>query len=286
MNKWQWAGKLLAIGATVLLLSIALFRINFLVSERQQSQREAVASVQQSQAGAQTVVGPVLNRLCVETWEVSSGEGKERRTELKRVEHAMHATPTQLRVDASTTADPRYRGLFKVNGYVAKMNLLASWSSLSPLQPKRVQPRSTMACEPATMWLAASDVRGLRSAQASVDGQVLPVQPGTRHDAHPQGLHVVLATFDALGNVPDQALTAQVEVDLLGTQQLAIVPAADATTWQLKSDWPHPSFGGRFLPNRREVREQGFDANLDAQCAGHVGAARRGRGRRQHVRRA
>ena len=262
MNRWQWLAKLLAIAATVLLLSIALLRIDFLVAERQQSQREAIASVQQSQAGAQTVLGPVLNRFCVESWEVSSGEGKDRRTELKRVEHTMRATPSQLRVDASTATDLRYRGLFKVNGYVAKLNVMVSWSSLGALQPKREKAGSTMACEPATMWLAASDVRGLRGAQASVDGQTLPVQPGTLHEAFPQGLHVVLLpkTFDAIGNVPDQPLTAQLEVDLLGTQQLALVPAADSTTWQLKADWPHPSFGGRFLPNRRDVREQGFDA--------------------------
>ncbi len=259
--KLQWLGKLLAIGVTVMVLSIALLRIDYLVDERQRYQREAVSSVQQSLAGAQTVLGPVLHRECTETWEVSSGEGKDRRTEVKRVEHRMSATPAQLRVDSSSQTDLRYRGLFKVNGYVAKLNLLASWSGLQALEPRAEHTGSVLRCEPATMWLATSDVRGLRSAQVSVDGKLLPVQPGTQQQHPAHGLHVILSQLDTSAAVPAGGLTAQLTIDLLGTQELSLVPAADSTSWQLKSDWPHPSFGGRFLPNRREVGEQGFDAS-------------------------
>ncbi len=261
MMKLQWLGKLLAIGVTVMVLSMALLRIDYLVDERQRHQREAVSSVQQSLAGAQTVLGPVLHRECTETWEVSSGEGKDRRTEVKRVEHRMSATPAQLRVDASSQTDLRYRGLFKVNGYVAKLNLLASWTGLQALEPRPEHAGSALRCEPATMWLATSDVRGLRSAQVSVDGKLLPVQPGTQQQHPARGLHVVLSHLDTSGAVPAGGLTAQLTIDLLGTQQLSLVPVGDSTSWQLKSDWPHPSFGGRFLPNRREVGEQGFDAS-------------------------
>jgi inner membrane protein len=38
------------------------------------------------------------------------------------------------------------------------------------------------------------------------------------------------------------------------------VPAAGQTEWDLRADWPHPSFGGRFLPAEREVAEEGFHA--------------------------
>ena len=39
-----------------------------------------------------------------------------------------------------------------------------------------------------------------------------------------------------------------------------MVPAAESTRWDLRSDWPHPSFGGRFLPTQREVSAAGFNA--------------------------
>ncbi len=272
MTRLPWVFKLLAIGFTVLLLSIALMRIDFLVAERQGHQMQAIESVQQSQAGAQTVLGPVLQRLCVETWEVSAGEGKDRRTELRRHEHALRSTPAQLRVDATTRNDPRYRGLFKVNGYVAKLEMLANWSTLEALRPRRERVGSTMHCEPTRLWLSTSDVRGLRGASASVDGKALAVMPGTTADTSAQGLHALLVDgFDAAGSVPESGstgpgssgpsgLSVQLSVDLLGTQELSLVPAADATQWRLSSDWPHPSFGGRFLPNERKVGHDGFES--------------------------
>jgi inner membrane protein len=51
-----------------------------------------------------------------------------------------------------------------------------------------------------------------------------------------------------------------VEVELAGTGELAFAPVGDSTRVELASDWPHPSFAGRFLPLERSVRESGFEA--------------------------
>jgi inner membrane protein len=58
----------------------------------------------------------------------------------------------------------------------------------------------------------------------------------------------------------DQPLQMKVKLQLAGTQRFALVPAAASTQMDLSSDWPHPSFGGRFLPTRREISDQGFKA--------------------------
>lgn len=50
------------------------------------------------------------------------------------------------------------------------------------------------------------------------------------------------------------------QLDLVGTARLSLVPAARELTWNLRSDWPHPSFGGRFLPAARTVDVNGFSA--------------------------
>ena len=64
--------KTLAVTATVLLLGLALARIGFLVDERQSYQAQAVQSVQQSHAGAQTLLGPLLQRTLLEPGEASA----------------------------------------------------------------------------------------------------------------------------------------------------------------------------------------------------------------------
>jgi inner membrane protein len=115
--------------------------------------------------------------------------------------------------------------------------------------------------------VALSDVRGVRAATVTADGKPLPVSPGTGAAAYASGLHAQLlpeARVDGEAVVP--ALAVHVELDLVGTSQLAWVPAADSLRWTLHSDWPHPSFGGQFAPEQREVRPDGFSAswNLSA----------------------
>jgi inner membrane protein len=50
---------------------------------------------------------------------------------------------------------------------------------------------------------------------------------------------------------------------LLGTEQLAFSPIATESKVTLTADWPHPSFGGSFLPSRREVTDSGFTASWE-----------------------
>jgi inner membrane protein len=258
-----WLAKILAVGITIILLSMALMRIGFLVQERQEYQRQAVESVQQGIAGAQTLVGPVLVRQCLEEWTVVSGVGKTKRTENMRRDIVLRAVPTRLEVRAQSTTDLRYRGLFKVNGYVTRLNLKADWDEFANLLPLRENAGSKLTCKPVAMWFSTSDVRGLRSAQLKVTGQPVAVKPGTGQEAYASGWHAELSSFAADASVPADSLKAEISLDLLGTAQLSVVPVAQSTQWSLQSDWPHPSFAGRFLPNRREVSERGFTAHWE-----------------------
>lgn len=248
--------KLMAVGATVLLIGLVLARIGWLVDERQAYQRQAVDSVQQSYAGAQVLMGPVLQRRCTEEWDVVLGSGGERRTEVSRRTFALRAVPAELQAGATTQADARYRGLFKVNGYHAKVQMKARWPQLAALQAQAQHAGGRLSCEAPTVWLAVSDVRGLRSAGLSAAGRALEVLPGTGHATWSGGLQAALPA----GVLDAGPLELQVDLALVGTADLALVPAARSVSWTLASDWPHPSFGGRFLPVTREVRDNGFDA--------------------------
>lgn len=257
--RFQALGKALAIGATVLVLGIALARIGFLVDERRAYQQDAVHSVQQSLAGAQTLTGPVLQRQCSEEWEVVSGEGKERRLTTARRSFHLRLVPTRLAVASQSQTDLRYRGLFKVNGYSAHLDLDAQWADLSALQPQREHVASHVSCGAVSVWIATTDVRGVRGAQITVDGRALAVKPGTGNEAYAHGLRAELPGF-AIDTPLPASLALKAVIDLIGTAEIGLVPVAETTEWKLQSDWPHPSFGGRFLPTRREVTDSGFNA--------------------------
>jgi inner membrane protein len=250
--------KMAAIGLVMVLLMGVLTRIDWLVSERHMRQGEAMRSVSQSLASAQTLVGPLLQRQCSEEWDVQEGEGKQRHNVTRKREFTLTSAPQTLNAQSRAGAEARYRGLFKVNGYAGTTVLGARWPHLQAVQPKAENKGGRLQCAPATVLLALSDVRGIRSAQVAADGTPADVRPGTGHGTYTRGLHATLT--DARSNDKEQALEVKVTLDLLGTARLSLVPAADEVRWTVQSDWPHPSFGGRFLPATRDVNAQGFSA--------------------------
>ena len=254
-----------AIALVGLMLVLVLGRIEGLVWERKARGEEAVRGVEHSHAAAQSALGPVLERNCVEEWDVATGTGKDRVVNTSKREFRLQQVPGRLTVDGRTKSDPLRRGLFKVNAWVGHFTLAADFDSLAPLQPRLEHPDGRLQCSAPVLMVALSDVRGVRAAAVSADGRPLAVEPGTGSSAYASGLHAVLpaARVDSEAAKP---LALHLDIDLIGTSQLAWVPAADSLRWTLHSDWPHPSFGGQFAPEQREVRPDGFSAtwNLSA----------------------
>jgi len=135
--------KIAAIGLVMLLLSFVLLRIQWLVDERRMRQTQARTSVEQSLAGAQTLLGPVLHRSCVEDWDDEVGEGKERRTRTRQREILLtsmdrdgtkagfdleitraFSEALEIPIDANMVAAPRTNPYVRMDGWdeeVAKM---------------------------------------------------------------------------------------------------------------------------------------------------------------------
>ena len=254
-----------AIALVGLTLMLVLGRIEGLVQERKWRGEEAVRGVEHSHAAAQSVLGPVLERSCVEEWDVATGTGKDRVVNASRREFRLQQVPSRLTVDSRTKADPLWRGLFKVNAWVGHFTVAADFATLAPLQARLEHPEGRLQCSAPLLMVALSDVRGVRAATVSADGKTLAVEPGTGSPGYASGLHAMLPAPRVDGDAA-QPLSLHLELDLVGTSQLAWVPAADSLRWTLNADWPHPSFGGQFAPEQREVRPDGFSAtwNLSA----------------------
>lgn len=253
--KFPLLGKLVALGAVIVVLLLSLNAVHGLVSERRMRQLEAEQSVAGSLAGQQAVLGPVLQQRCEELWVRTEGSGKDLKTINERRDLVSTAWPSRLSVVANATIEPRYRGLFKLNGYAAKNAIVADWSPLAVPQPSADHPGGRVVCQAPTLAIALSDARGIRAASIKVGSMDLAVLPGSLLKNAPRGLHAVLP--------PDTATAAfrtEVSLDLAGTKSIAWAPVGEQTNLTLASDWAHPSFGGRFLPGERQVTPQGFNA--------------------------
>ena len=259
--------KVGALALVGLMLLAALSRIEGLVWERKARGEEAVRGVEHSHAAAQSVLGPLLARRCTEEWDevVDSDKGRGART--MRRDFELRQAPGRLAVDATTKADPLWRGLFKINAWVGHFTVAADFATMAALKPGAEHPGGRLRCGAPVLLVALSDVRGVRAAAVSLDGQAaVGAEPGTSGSAYASGLHMTLPAERIEGDASARPLSVRMDLDLVGTSQLAWVPAADSLRWTLHSDWPHPSFGGQFAPEQREVRPDGFSAtwNLSA----------------------
>src|SRR5262249_19649909 len=81
------------------------------------------------------------------------------------------------------------------------------------------------------------------------------------------GVHIKLAdvmglglSTDPSGSTPLPGFGFRFDLRLNGSGALDFAPVAKDTSITLSSDWPHPSFGGAFLPTERTISNDGFSA--------------------------
>ena len=87
------------------------------------------------------------------------------------------------------------------------------------------------------------------------DGEALDVQPGKgTGETGGQGFFA-FAGWDGEGE-----LAVDYSYGLRGSRSIGLVPRGGKTTWAVSSPWPNPSFSGSFLPESREIGEDGFQA--------------------------
>ena len=249
--------KIAALAAVIMLLMVGLSMIESVVRDRQRYRSLTAQGVADSLAGPQTLMGPLIHSACVESWDEETGKGDERRMVERRREFRLTAMPEQLKISTGAAMEERARGLHKVNTYTLKAQIAAQWGSLAGLVPQSTMKNSRMHCGAPIVMMAVGDARGIRTAQFTLDHQALALKPGTFHPAYSRGLHAMLPE-SVRGKA--EGLSATLDLELVGTERLAIVPLGGNTEVLMTSSWPHPSFAGRFLPSERDVKKTGFAA--------------------------
>ncbi|WP_372380715.1 cell envelope integrity protein CreD [Xanthomonas sp. NCPPB 1754] len=233
------------IGGLILLLLIPLLLIRGAVQDRARYRDEAVERVAQSKAGEQQFIAPVRVLPYTEDVQVTEPDeqGNQRKVWRKR-EGTLLQTPSRLKLSGEMVPSVREVGLYRVQVYSWKATLHAEYDPFDyAAAPTRVYGQPYLA-------IGISDVRGLvGTPRLQVDGRALALESGAGALADP------LAGRLQDGNVVDMQFV------LDGTRRLAIAPIADNNDIALRSDWQHPSFGGRFLPNVPSIGPKGFDAS-------------------------
>ena len=244
----------------MVLILIPLQMIGGIVRDREQLQRQVEDTVAASFAGPQRVAGPVLVMPYVERVIEIMTDDKGKVTK-RTVEHEQQIVlmPTQLNYDGAADVEAKYKGLYKTLVYQTKGIWRARFDV--PVHAGVTANPATITFGNAYLAFGLSDVRGLRGTpKITWDGRDVNVANGAKLAALGDGVH---ADLGILNTQEAHQIDVTVNMDLGGTRSLAFAPVGKTTVVQLRATWPHPNFGGRFLPQAKKIDENGFTARWE-----------------------
>ncbi|MBA3667695.1 MAG: cell envelope integrity protein CreD [Sphingomonas sp.] len=239
-----------------LALAIPLFSTWLLVYDRQSQSDEARASITEGWGGQQSISGPVLVIPYRTTaTEISDGLGKTvKRT--RNVIKELTLEPEAVEMKTKVTPQLRKRSIYEAVVYDANIAGSARFAFPPDLARYGLDP-ATLDLGRAELRFGISDPRGLgANPRVRVEGRAVRLQPGGG-----SGPGRGFFAFVDAAPLNGRPLMVAFDYDFRGNSSLALAPHAGDTHWAVSSAWPHPSFGGSFLPGARTLGAEGFTAD-------------------------
>lgn len=238
-------------------LSIPLFSVWLLVYDRQSQSEQAAASITEGWGGPQAVSGPLLVIPYRTTATETVVENGQSVTRSRDVVQELSLSPEAVNLTTAIKPERRKRSIYEAVVYDAQVSGKARFAFPPDLARLSVTPADMM-LDRAELRFGLSDPRGLgANPRVAADGTALRLQPGGGSSNSGRGF---FAWIDAAG-LTARPLNVDFAYDFRGNASLALAPQAGDTRWTVRSAWPHPSFGGDFLPAQRRVTDQGFEAS-------------------------
>ena len=252
-------GKLrpLFIALLALLFIIPLNMVEDVVRDRTHYRNQSIDSIAASWANMQTITGPILvipYTVMEKSENFDSHQGKivitHHKTQYKQV-----GIPATFKADTELTSEERTRGLYKVPVYIASISMQGQFGNVKETLDD-IAAKGGVVADP-FISIAIKDIRGIGGVPAITlnDGVVTPA-PGTLLGGLKDGVHIPLTK----AQTNSSTLHFTIDFALKGMQEFHITPVGSDVQMNMKSDWPHPSFKGRFLPDQRTISAEGFNA--------------------------
>jgi len=252
--------KAALIAAIFVLLQVPLKMIDGIVAERWGRQQAVVQELASQSYGKQTLAGPILSIPYIEEYEETALEDRARKVETRRIYRTARFFALNSNMTGNATVETKSRGLFKAR--VFNWQGLARGEFVFDGKPgiERRQLDSRIVWGKPSLAILLSDPRGLiGSPKLTWDGKETSVERGSGISTVSSGLHATLPEFDP---AKPQRVGYTLDIGVHGIESLSLVPIAADDQITLRSNWPHPSFGGQFLPlpELQRLSKDGFEA--------------------------
>ncbi len=239
--------KIGVVGFLILILLVPTFMITDLIRERESRSFSVKEEIGFKWGNSQTIIGPVLT---IPYWDYL-----KKKDEVFKIRKHVYILPDQLKVNGEMTPEIRYRSIYKVAVYNSLLSLEGSFENLDIDQFKI--PDENLLWDEASISIGITDMRGIKNdIKVLWKNQNLSVSPGVT--ATGKLLHSGINSIVPIEK--GKSFNFKIEMDINGSKALNFVPVGGVTEVNLSSSWDNPSFSGAFLPDTREISEQGFNA--------------------------
>ena len=241
--------RILSIAFLIIILLIPLTLIQGLIRDREYRLEQATTDVSSTWSNAQQFAGPYITIPYVVLLETTDGEIHEQTRHL-------YLLPDSLIITGTVSPEIRHRGIYQVTVYRGDLHISGRFS---PPQPELLNiDRSSLRWNEASMSVGIPDLRGIAERVNLQFGDTMqPFEPGLpTHDLHESGISTHLPISQEWRGPIDYSF----DLMLKGSGRISFIPTGIETRVGLSADWPSPSFDGSFLPDSRNVTDEGFDA--------------------------
>lgn len=246
--------KLFILGFLLLLLLIPLSQIESLMEERQQRSVTAVEEVSDKWSRQQTLAGPIVVLPYRATIETTNSKGEKE--VVQKIKEA-YFLPEKLQVIGTVEPGILHRGIFDVVVYTSLLKFSGNFLPFD-LQKVKIEPEAVL-WEDAYLMVGLNDLRGIKENPAFLFGQEQVIaEPGeTPLFTNKSG---IVAPLSLSGNL-QKSIPFSFQLQMKGSEKLYFLPTGKTSQIQLAGNWSSPGFDGEFLPENREINEEGFEAN-------------------------
>lgn len=255
--RWNLFLKAFAVMAIALVLVVPLTMIYSQVEDRHKRQMEVEANVANSSAGPQQIIGPLVvvdYSVRVEKQQKDEKTGLIS-THLEDEARQRIFVPKELAIKGDATVEERNRGLYKAQLYNLNSKLTGRFAIPADMGAGTEWKAAKGA--KAHLVLGISDLRGIRNRPVlQWNGKPLEFESEDLATLS----HGIQVAFPDVNGLDGREFIFEIPLELTGTKNFSVAPVAERTEMSLRSDWPDPSFGGRFLPLTHHVGPGGFEA--------------------------
>jgi inner membrane protein len=233
----------------LLLLLVPLSMLSSLITERSAWRDSVADKLSQSTSGPQRLFGPLI----AVPWSEIATETRDGKDVTVQVNHLRYYLPDSLKVTGDQQVEQRKVGIYQ--GQVWRTGITVNATFNKEQLDDMAKPGIILGAPQLVMGVG--DSRGISSVTPlNVGDKQFDFQPGSGLPGNSEGLHVALPAE----MLQQKTLALNFAIKLQGTRQLEVVPLGKNTTFDLKSNWPHPGFTGSFLPEKHQITPEGFTA--------------------------